>query len=89
MMTSSEARRTVYELIDAIEALATANRLTGLWDHVRFEECKKPDELVDVNRVVLAERRARVNVELRAKHRRALDRLLAEICESDFKPKAH
>lgn len=88
MNKPTEALRIVDELIDAIESLATANRLTGLWDHVRFEECKKPDELVDVNRVVLAERRARVNVELRAKHRRAIDKLLAELCQIDLTPKA-
>lgn len=88
MNKQTEALRIVDELIDAIESLATANRLTGLWDHVRFEECKKPDELVDVNRVVLAERRARVNVELRAKHRRAIDKLLAELCQIDLTPKA-
>lgn len=88
MTTNAEALRIVDELIDAIESLATANRLTGLWDHVRFEECKKPDELIDVNRVVLAERRARVNVELRAKHRRAIDKLLTELCQIDLTDKA-
>ena len=88
MSSNADLRRIVDELIDAMESLATANRLTGLWDHVRFEECKKSDDMIDVDRVILSERRSRANVELRAKHRRALDRLLADLCQIESPPKA-
>jgi hypothetical protein len=40
---SNDVEVLVDELIDAICGLAAANRFTGLWDHVRFSECKRPD----------------------------------------------
>jgi hypothetical protein len=64
----------VDELVDAICSLAAANRLTGLWDHVRFNECKKDDLHIDAKLVVLSERRSRYNVEQRAVQRTRIDR---------------
>jgi len=64
----------VDELIDAITGLAAANRFTGLWDHVRFSECKRPDVEIRSDVVILSERKSRHNVELRALHRGRIER---------------
>ena len=69
-------------LVDSIAGLAAANRLTGLWDHVRFDECKKPDDQIDASLVIRAERNARKNVELRAHFRRKIDLALKRLAES-------
>ena len=68
-----------YELADAVSKLAIANRYTGLWDHVRFEECKKPFNEINHKRVYISEKNSRFNVEERAVQRRRLDLILTEI----------
>jgi hypothetical protein len=84
---SSDKKRAelIHGLIEAIEGLARANRLTGLWDHVRFEECKKADALIDTSQVILSERQSRKNVELRAYYRREIDKSLAGLVNRDQK----
>jgi hypothetical protein len=69
-------------LVDSIAGLAAANRLTGLWDHVRFDECKKRDDDIDTSLVIRAERNARKNVELRAHFRRNIDLALKRLATS-------
>ena len=73
MSDSQRQLQAVDEFVDAICSLAAANRLTGLWDHVRFNECKKDDLHIDAKLVVLSERRSRHNVEQRAVHRTRID----------------
>jgi len=79
--TSSQSEL-VNQLVDAICGLAAANRRTGLWDHVRFHECSKPDLEIGTKLVVQSERKSRRNVELRAVHRATIDRLLSQIIAS-------
>ena len=69
----------INEFIEAVSNLAIANRLTGLWDHVRFEECKKAFFDVDPERIYLSEKNSRKNVEERAVQRKKLDLLLVSI----------
>lgn len=73
MSESLRQLQAIDEFVDAICSLAAANRLTGLWDHVRFHECKKVDAEIDAELVVLSERRSRYNVEQRAVHRTRID----------------
>jgi hypothetical protein len=74
-----EIRALITDFSDAICNLARVNRLTGLWDHVRFEECKKDFSEVDNFRIYTSEKNSRKNVELRAVHRKKLDGILSEI----------
>ena len=69
----------ILEFVDAICDLAKANRQTGLWDHVRFEECKKPFSEVDPAIIYLSEKNSRKNVEDRAVQRKILDKVLVEL----------
>ena len=69
----------INEFVEAVSNLAIANRLTGLWDHVRFEECKKAFSDVDPQRIYLSEKNSRKNVEERAVQRKKLDLLLVNI----------
>jgi hypothetical protein len=80
--SGSEILENIKLLVDSIAGLAAANRLTGLWDHVRFDECKKPDHLIDAQLVIFAERNARKNVELRAFYRKRIDLALKQLAES-------
>jgi len=73
MTQDHDTNQAIDELVAAICSLAAANRLTGLWDHVRFNECKKNDDDIDPALVVLSERRSRHNVEQRAVHRTRID----------------
>ncbi len=69
----SDKSSEIEELIEAICKLSQVNRLTGIWDHVRFEECKKTDDTINYELVVKSERNSRKNVELRAYYRRLID----------------
>lgn len=75
----TEIRELINEFVDAICELAKVNRLTGLWDHVRFEECKKEFVNVDNFRIYTSEKNSRKNVELRAIHRKTIDGVLSEL----------
>lgn len=69
----------ILEFVDAVCDLAKANRQTGLWDHVRFEECKKPFAEVDPAIIYLSEKNSRKNVEDRAVQRKILDKALVDL----------
>lgn len=81
-MKPDDVDRNVQELVDGLVGLANANKLTGLWDHVRFAECKKEDMEINVGRVVISERNSRQNVEARACFRKLLDLKLKILLES-------
>jgi hypothetical protein len=69
----------ITEFVEAICELAKANRKTGLWDHIRFEECKKPFPQVNAELVYLSEKNSRHNVEERAVQRKILDKVLQKL----------
>ncbi len=69
------------DIAEAMSQLSRANRLTGIWDNRRFEECKKPQEQVDPAYLYLTEKLSRKNVELRAKYRTQIDVLFEELLE--------
>lgn len=81
-----EVRKLINQFIDAVCALSQANRLTGIWDNRRFQECKKPYEQVDTKFLYLTEKLSRKNVELRAVHRKAIDILFKQLLEAVRKP---
>lgn len=68
-----EGHEIVEAFIDAICQLSKANRLTGIWDNRRFQECKKPFEEVDCQYLYKTEKLSRKNVELRAVYRTQID----------------
>ena len=74
-----ETEQLVSELVQAICDLAIANRLTGLWDHVRHEECKKLFNECDLPLIYLSEKKSRSNVEERAIQRLKLDEVMRKI----------
>jgi len=41
----------IKKFVDAICELSKANRLTGIWDNRRFQECKKDIKDVDLSYV--------------------------------------
>ena len=77
-----QIRDLISDFIDAVCELAKVNRLTGLWDHVRFEECKKEYQEVDNFKIYTSEKNSRKNVELRAVHRKKLDTILSKLITS-------
>jgi hypothetical protein len=81
---SNDVEVLVEELIDAVCGLAAANRFTGLWDHVRFSECKRPDADIRRDVLILSERMSRHNVELRAFHRGRIERAFRSLIEIAF-----
>ena len=72
-MTFEGDSQNIQDLVNSLVGLANANKLTGLWDHVRFAECKKNYTEIDTQVVVQSERNSRKNVEMRAHFRRQLD----------------
>ncbi len=71
----------IHQLVNDLVGLANANKLTGLWDHVRFAECKKDNTEIDGRRVIQSERNSRKNVEARARFRKLLDLRLKSLVE--------
>ena len=69
----------ITDFVEAICNLAKANRKTGLWDHMRFQECKKPFSQVDSELIYLSEKNSRQNVEERAVQRKVLDNVLQKL----------
>ncbi len=59
--------------IDALCDLSKVNRLTGIWDNRRFQECKKDLDDVDHDFIYKTEKLSRANVELRGVARTNLD----------------
>ena len=77
----NERRAAINAFVDAFCNLCRANRVTGIWDNRRFQECKKPFEQVDARYLYKTEKLSRHNVELRAVHRTEIDVLLDKLLE--------
>lgn len=73
-MTEDEVKQEIHILVESICNLAKVNRLTGIWDHIRFEESKKNIKEVDVIKIVQSEKNSRYNVEQRAVYRKSIDK---------------
>ncbi len=69
----SEGRQFIEAFVEAICQLSKANRLTGIWDNRRFQECKKEFEKVNAPYLYKTEKLSRKNVELRAVYRTQID----------------
>jgi hypothetical protein len=66
----------------AITGLSEANYLTGVWDNRRNSLCQKPfNEFSEEDKAYLyhTEKLSRKNVELRAVHRKELDRVFKKL----------
>ena len=59
--------------------LTIANRLTGIYDNLRNEECKKEIDNVDHKFIYMTEKQSRKNVELRAFYRTEIDKFVNEL----------
>lgn len=75
----SNLNETIKEFVDAICQLSKANRLTGIWDNRRFQECKKPFAEVNTEYLYKTEKLSRKNVELRAVYRTQIDVLFEQL----------
>ncbi len=75
----NDSRALLEAFVDAICELSKANRLTGIWDNRRFQECKKAYEGVDSRYLYKTEKLSRRHVELRAVHRTRIDQLFEQI----------
>ncbi len=65
--------KNIDSFIDAICDLSKVNRLTGIWDNRRFQECKKEVDSVDHKFIYKTEKLSRANVELRGVARTNID----------------
>jgi len=77
----SRQHQAIDDFVEAIAELAKVNRLTGIWDNRRFQECKKPLSEVDIELVYKSEKLGRLAVELRAEHRTQIDVMYERIIE--------
>ena len=68
--------------LDSICELAKVNRLTGLWDHIRFEEAKKDLHMISLETMYFSEKNSRKNVESRAIQRKKIDQVLQKLINS-------
>ena len=66
------------KLSELIASLCEVNRLTGIYDNLRFVEAKKPVEEADLNFIYLTEKLSRKNVELRAFYRTKIDEYIRD-----------
>ena len=73
-MMEKELRKEVELLVEAICNLAKVNRLTGIWDHVRFEESKNSIDKINILKMLESEKKSRFNVEQRAVYRKIIDK---------------
>ena len=64
------------KLFKMISNLAFSNRSIGLWDNQRFSECKKKIDKVNLNYLYLSEKNTRKYLELRAKSKNNIDKLI-------------
>lgn len=64
------------KLFKMISNLAFSNRSIGLWDNQRFSECKKKIGKVNLNYLYLSEKNTRKYLELRAKSKNNIDKLI-------------
>ena len=63
----------IRNFLEAIFELSKVNRLTGIWDNRRFQECKKEFKDVNYHYLYKSEKMSRRNVELRAVYRAQID----------------
>ena len=75
----NEGEAIIEQFIEAVCQLSKSNRLTGIWDNRRFQECKKPFGEVDTAYLYKTEKLSRKNVELRAVHRTQIDILFEKL----------
>ena len=64
------------QLFKMISDLAFSNRSIGLWDNKRYSECKKKMNKVNLNYLYLSEKQTRKYLELRAKSKNKIDKLI-------------
>lgn len=72
-MNSNEKYTLLFKMISN---LAFSNRSIGLWDNQRYTECKKKIDKVDLNYLYLSEKNTRKYLELRAKSKNNIDKLI-------------
>ena len=66
-------------LSNLIKDLTVANRLTGIYDNLRNEECKKDLNSVNHEFIYMTEKKSRKNVELRAFYRTQIDKYIKKL----------
>lgn len=64
------------QLFKMISDLAFSNRSIGLWDNQRFEECKKTKSKISLDYLYKSEKNTRKYLELRAKTKNKIDKLI-------------
>lgn len=69
----------IENFIDTFCELSKVNKLTGIWDNKRFQECKKPIESANLKFVYQTEKLSRKNVELRSFYRTKIDFIFCKI----------
>ena len=79
---TSPHQEAIAQFVEAVCQLSKANRLTGIWDNRRFQECKKPFERVDAAYLYKTEKLSRQNVELRAVYRTQIDEAFCRLLEA-------
>ena len=67
------------KFVEAIVGLSKSNRLTGIWDNRRFQECKKDFIDIDCEYLYKTEKFSRRNVEERALHKTQIDILFEKL----------
>lgn len=72
-------RNNLKKIVKNISFLSKSNRLTGIWDNIRFQECKKKYIDADIKLVYSSEKNSRKNVENRGVARSNLDLHLKDI----------
>ena len=82
-LTCDSAHSLVHDLVESVCQLSQANRLTGIWDNRRFQECKKSLEDVDHIYVYKSEKLSRSNVEKRAYHRNRIEYCFQHLVNDD------
>lgn len=65
--------------VKAIIGLSKSNRLTGIWDNRRFQECKKNFTDIDCEYVYKTEKLSRLSVEERTAHKTQIDVLFEKL----------
>lgn len=76
-------KKNLENIVKNISLLAKSNRLTGVWDNIRFQECKKKINSTDMDLVYLSEKKGRKSVENRGVARTNLDENLKKILDKN------
>ena len=72
-------KKNIVKIVKNISFLTRSNRLTGIWDNIRFQECKKKINDVNHKLIYQSEINSRKNVENRGLARLNLDENLEKI----------